>query len=102
MSRIYVGSESIVGRHYTGLSGARTRRAPACAAPWDRCGVGIVDGAGRADEGCGLPLLHPADVPVVPGSGDSAGEQALLENGVNAPIAVDDLGNAEVDRNRHQ
>ena len=49
-----------------------------------------------------MRLLHPADVQAVPGSGDSAGEKALLENGVNAPIAVDDLGNPEVDRNRHQ
>src|SRR6266566_24886 len=31
-----------------------------------------------------------------------AGEQVLLYDGVNAPVAVDNLGDAEVDRNRHQ
>jgi len=55
------------------------------------------------DWGEARPALHRhlKEVPQ-PRSSDSAGENALLDDGVNAPVSVDNLRNAEIDRNRYQ
>src|SRR5260370_36858761 len=37
-----------------------------------------------------------------PCSSDRAGENALLDDGVNAPVSVDNLRDTEIDRNRYQ
>src|ERR1700747_1551427 len=52
------------------------------------------------DWGEARPALHRhlKEVPQ-PRSSDSAGENALLDDGVNAPVSVDNLRNAEIDRN---
>ena len=47
----------------------------------------------------GAPRFHSRGTPT---SGSGAGEDALPDGGVDAPVAVDNLGDAEVDGDRHQ